>query len=267
MKKFIQTILLFLLSTSVYANIATSRSMVIESGIWEGIDREYQGYKILELASDGEHRLWRTNIAGDFQTIHYLPFSHDDIDCENNQCQISIADPRRGSVIRLVITPSYTGGPLTVLEKDTDDEATVATTYELRKKEGQSTYRDFWDRHRTRLQNIKSTEKIGLSGFWVGTLAMDNEVNLMALDMPYQSRSQFIRYLSFGKTPLTNETTFESSDIEKIGDAMFIKTSHKTFANQILIHRSSENTLVGHIYSYHKGNLLQTGEFRAKRID
>jgi len=245
--------------------VIQAKTLSLAPSLWEGVSEEYGEYNLLEIKNNGQHSLHRIFLRGGLR-IKQLPFSNKDIKCERDLCHISIDEPNEGIVFQLRLSKKFSDGPFLVLETAIGDneKVIISKSYELKEKKGQSTVRDFLDRFKTRLQNLQYEDNQELSGLWLGTLNMDGNIDMLVLNKSDQSKFQLIRFVN--GTGYTNETTFEYKDIQNLGDALLIETSHKTFANKLLLHRRGKTRIDGHFYSYHNGQALQTGAFSLTKL-
>lgn len=251
-----------LLSTSqlAHANPLFSKPILLE-----GIYDQYGYYNLLDIKEDGQHALYKVYLRGNLG-VKRFPFSDDDIICQSNQCQINFDLPNEEATGQLILSPVFSDGPLLVHETaiDKDHNVILSASYQLKPKKGQSTPRDFIQRFKSRFQSLPDSDNKELAGLWLGTLNMEGQVDMLALEISEESKSHFIRYIN--GAGYTNETSFDFQDIQPFGDALFITTSHKTFANKILLHKVGKKSLSGYFYAYHKGVALQIGTFKLTKL-
>mgnify|MGYP000386234855 FL=1 len=120
-------------------------------------------------------------------------------------------------------------------------------------------------RYGTTIQALDKYTQKGLYGFWVGTYNDGTQKQMVVLNAQPNQRSEFVFMLN-GGSDATIETYFKDSDIATSNTFTRISTSHKTFANQIILHQQNKNIISGHMYSYHKGQVLQTATFELYRV-
>jgi len=63
-----------------------------------------------------------------------------------------------------------------------------------------------------------------------------------------------------------NQTLFNNNNVSFVDDVTQISTTHATFANQIILHQLTANMLQGHLYSYHKGQALESADLKLYRV-
>lgn len=91
-----------------------------------------------------------------------------------------------------------------------------------------------------------------------------DKLQLVILDVQQDKKSEFV--LMLNGVSGTNETYFNEEDILVDQNIITISTSYKTFANQIILYRVSNNMLYGYLYSYHKGQVLEPTSFQLIRV-
>lgn len=237
-------------------------------GLWEGINRDYTSYQLLEINPKPPHRLISLSIANGFKHAVTYNFGDDDIACSTSECTIDTVHPQRPDEhVRLVMTPYLKNG-LTVLEisRDAAGSPIYSSSYRLEQQKDQSTVRRFLQQHLSQLQSLKPAPKEDISGFWLGILTMsyEDKPELLKIELHRDQTSTFTRYIN-GEN-YTNETTFEPKQMVPKEAGYFIQTTHPHFANQLVIHRIQSDTLSGYMYSIQNGQLQQTGSFRLTRL-
>ena len=97
-----------LLSADVLAS-NNDAPLKLEAGFWEGISDDFI-YNVLELGSNGKHRLHRTSITSAFRRAQSHEFSDQGISCTQSECIAEFNnqyDPQ--STYRLILTPTPVG--------------------------------------------------------------------------------------------------------------------------------------------------------------
>ncbi|TDF39166.1 hypothetical protein EYS14_06470 [Alteromonadaceae bacterium M269] len=251
-------------ATDSLAATGENKHLELGYGMWEGIS-DY-GYYLLVLSESGEHKLYNGHLASAFRKGQSHSFSNENISCGMSECTLEIKnnnDPN--SSIRMIATP-HLEDSLNVLEinVDNNNRAVLTQTYQLDKKTGKSTIREFVEKYKDRAISRVDEEREGLSGLWVGTIRIRERTQLVALDVRHNDKSEFVLFVN--GSSITNETYFDESDISVTGNEIVISTSHATFANKLILHQTTCSTLSGHMYSYHKGYPIEPSDFRLHRV-
>lgn len=257
--------LAFFINTALAENADNFR---IESGLWEGISDAYGAdYHLLQMNDDGNHKLFIANIASAFRYIKVLSFTNKDIQCTPSECILSVINPAdKETNLRIVMT-QYLDRSLRVLQMSIDDQNKVilSSTYQLDKKSGESTIREFVDAYKDRIVNLENKYPEELFGIWIGIANIRDKKQLVVLDYKFDSQSEFSLLLN-GKSEITR-AFFNKSDVLFDDGLTQISTNHATFANQIILHKLTKGMLQGHAYSYHKGQALDSFDFRLYRVE
>ena len=124
--------------------------------------------------------------------------------------------------------------------------------------------REFIEKFKYRISSLDENSNDDLTGFWVGVLDIRDKLQLVILDVQQDKKSEFV--LMLNGVSGTNETYFNEEDILVDQNIITISTSYKTFANQIILYRVSNNMLYGYLYSYHKGQVLEPTSFQLIRV-
>lgn len=266
----VNLLLLLLLGLFVVNASATeteNKLFALETGIWEGIsDSMGTEYLMLVLAKDGKHRLLRGNLSSVFRNTRQFMFTDENIICSESECVVSMDNPyEEGYQLRLLLTTNLPH-IYNVLEisRDGDKTPILSRTYQLEKQENRPTVSRFVARYRARINSLASASHDGIEGFWLGVATFENRKNLIALDVSNSNKSEFVFFRNGSNIIL--ETNFNISDVEQREEVYEISTSHKTFANKIIIHQLSDNLLWGNFYSYHKGQALENTAIQLHRI-
>ncbi len=250
-----------LLTYTVFAN--EIKNLELKPGLWEGI-RQIDGvYKLIEINSNGQHRMFNLNIRSAFKKRQFRTFDNDDIDCTTSECVITITHPNN-DISRHIISP-YIENSFKVLEVATNQlgKPVFSQTYQLDKQEKQSTVREFMQMYKKQIESLRSTDEDGINGFWLGILVINEKPELLAVEIHPNSTSHFVRFVN-GQS-FVNSTSFEPEDIEEIDDVIRIKTKHLTFANKLILHKG-KGMLRGYMYSTHKGVTIEKGTFQLTRV-
>lgn len=268
MRRFLRNAILCIafLTNTAFAESPPSLSLV--SGLWEGIsETNGTNYYLLQLNDSGEHKLFVANLASAFRYVKQMPFDNDNINCTSSECILSIPYPSEQNInLRLIVTPNSTGS-YKVLEMHLDDQnkPILAATYQLDKKNGKSTVREFTERYRERLATLDEKTSEELFGLWIGVADIRGKKQLIVLDYKSDEQSEFV--LMINGSPLVNKTHFNKNNVSLVDSVTQISTTHATFANQIILHQLTTNMLQGHLYSYHKGQALGPADFRLYRVE
>ncbi|MUH72706.1 hypothetical protein [Psychrosphaera haliotis] len=246
---------------------ATTKPIKLEAGIWEGIsDQVGMNYNILDVNEDGQHAFYIANMASAMRYIKRIPFTDNNITCTSAECTLSLNDPRvTNEKYKIIISPHITSSFKVLSIISVDEKPTLTQTYQLDKIEGNSTTREFMKRYGATIQALDKYTQKSLYGFWVGTYNDGTQKKMVVLNAQPGQRSEFVVMLN-GYSGATNETYFKDSDITTSDTITRISTSHKTFANQIIMHQQNNNMITGHMYSYYKGQVLQTASFQLYRV-
>lgn len=250
-------------SMSTFAQQA--EPLQLKEGLFEGISESVFSYKLIEFNSNGKHRLFSFNITSAFEKAKFRPFTENDINCDISECIINIANQHNANEnTRLIITP-FLYDSFKVIEISTNryGQPIYTETYQLDKQNNQSTVREFIHMYKARMESLKSINRSEFYGFWIGVLNIDEKPELLTFEAHPENTSHFVRFIN--GSSITNRTSFMPADVTKAGDILKIETSHATFANKLLIHKS-DSVLEGYMYSAHKGTTLQKGMFRLYRI-
>lgn len=254
----------FLINTAFAENNPNLR---LGSGLWEGISETHgASYYLLHLNDNGEHKLFITNIANAFRRVKQMPFTNNDINCTSSECILSIPNPsEKDSKLRLIVTPKLNDS-FNILEMNLDDQnkPILSATYQLDKKNGKSTVREFIERYRKRLIALDEKDSSELFGLWIGVADIRGKKQLVVLDHKLDGLSEFV--LMINGTSWVNKTHFNKSDVSLVDGVTRISTTNATFANQIILHQLTEDMLQGHLYSYHKGQVLEPADFKLIRV-
>ena len=260
-----------LISLVFFINTALAESannFRIESGLWEGIsDAHGADYYLLQINDDGDHKLIIGNIASAFRYTQLLSFDNNNIKCTPSECILSVINPAdKDTNLRLVISP-YLDSSLRVLQMSIDDKNKVilSSTYQLDKKSGKSTIREFVDAYRERIVNLENKYPGELFGIWIGIANIRDKKQLVILDYNFDSQSEFA-LMSNGKSGVVR-TFFNKSDVLFDDGLAQISTSHATFANKIILHKLTKGMLQGHAYSYYEGQAIESFDFTLYRVE
>lgn len=264
---------LLLLSITVFFlhcgfSAAKSNPFELETGLWEGIsDQSGHNYYLLQVnKEEGKHELFIANVASAFQYIKKLPFSNSDISCRSFECTISINNPYDANVnIQMIIVPDSPDS-LKILEISVDNEGLpiISRSYQLDKNNGKSTVREFIEHYRERIDSLNQNSNNDLYGFWIGVSEIRDKKQLVVMDVKDNEKSEFVLMINGNAT--TNDTYFYKNDISVFEGKTKIRTHHKTFANQIILHHMTKNMLYGHMYSYNNGVALESAAFKLFRV-
>ena len=254
----------FLINTAFAEN---TPNLPLGSGLWEGIsETNGANYYLLQLNDNGEHKLFITDLASAFRRVKQMPFANNDINCTSSECILSIPNPsQQNSNLRLIVTPNLNDS-FNVLEMHIDDKNNpiLSATYQLDKKNGKSTVREFIERYRERLIALDEKGSSELFGVWIGVADIRGKKQLVVLDHKLDGLSEFV--LMINGTSMINKTHFNKSNVSLVDGVTRISTTNATFANQIILHQLTEDMLQGHLYSYHKGRVLEPADFKLFRI-
>jgi len=261
---FVSLMCFALLSPSV---LADEKPIKLTTGLWEGIsDQVGMNYNILDVKDNGQHAFYIANMASAMRYIKRIPFTDSDITCTSAECTLSLNDPRKtNEKYKIIISPHLTNSFKVLSIISVDEKPTLTETYQLDKKEGNSTTREFMKRYGPTIQALEKYTQKGLYGFWVGTYNDGTQKQMVVLNAQPNQRSEFV-FMPNGGSNATIETYFKDSDITTSNTFTRISTSHKTFANQIILHQQNKNIISGHMYSYHKGQVLQSATFELYRV-
>ena len=248
--------------------VAETKPIKLEAGLWEGVsDQAGMNYNILDLNEDGQHAFYIANMASAMRYIKRIPFTDNDITCTSAECTLSLNDPRvTNEKYKIIISPHLTNSFKVLSIISVDEKPTLTKTYQLDKAQGSSTSREFIKRYGATIESLDKYKNEGLYGFWVGTYNDGTQKQMVVLNAQPGQRSEFVVMLN-GYSGVTNETYFKDSDITTSDTITRISTSHITFANQIILHQQNKNMIAGYMYSYHKGQVLQTATFQLYRVE
>jgi hypothetical protein len=267
MKWFLSSAILsiaFLINTAFAEN---TPGLTLGSGLWEGIsETNGTNYYLLQLNDNGEHKLFIANLASAFRYVKQMPFDNNDINCTPSECIISVPYPsEQNTNLRLIVTPNSSDS-FKVLEMYIDDQnkPRLAATYQLDKKNGKSTVREFIERYRERLIALEEKFSNELYGVWIGVADIRGKKQLVVLNYKLDEQSEFV--LMINGSDLINKTHFNKSNVSLVDGVTQISTTHTTFANQIILHQLATSMLQGHLYSYHKGQALEPADFKLYRV-
>lgn len=233
-------------------------------GLWEGID-QYQ-YKLLEINADGQHKLFKLNIASGFSKGTRLLFTDNDIKCNETECAITILKANQNNDIdRLLITP-YLDTSFNVLEINADPlgKPVLTSTYQLDKQNNQSTPREFIQKYKKRIKALTAINNGDIYGFWIGVLMLDKKPELISLEIHPDKTSYFVRFINGGHSEI--KASFEPEKMTILDSTIHVETNQLTFANKLIIHQLNKGMLSGYMYSVYKGHALENGQFSLFRL-
>ncbi|WP_210561104.1 hypothetical protein [Psychrosphaera aestuarii] len=272
--KYIFLSLMFMALLSPWV-LAEQKPLKLETGLWEGIsDSVGLDYHLLQINEGGEHAFFTANFSSAFRDGKRIPFTNNDIVCTQSECTVTVTSPKNNKrALRFIIVPALGNtDSLHVLETAFSYEKPVLSqSYQLEKKNGPSTVREFINLYSNTLKLMQSErpDYDGINGFWIGVADYHNKKQLIALNVQPGESSEFV-YFANG-SDVVIKSTFNSDDIilnsDKDNPFITIKTSHPTFANQIVLHQQNKNMISGHWYSYHKGQALETASFQLYRVE
>jgi len=268
MLKLIATASLLLMQTLMNTALAeTTPSLSLGSGLWEGIsETNGTNYYALQLDDSGEHKLFIANLASAFRYVKQLSFDDNDINCTSSECILSIPYPsEQNTNLRLIVAPDQSDS-FKVLEMYIDDQnkPILTATYQLDKKNGKSTVREFVERYSERIMALDDEFSNELIGVWIGVADIRGGKQLVVLDYKLDGKSEFV--LMINGSDAVNQTLFNNNNVSFVDDVTQISTTHATFANQIILHQLTANMLQGHLYSYHKGQALESADLKLYRV-
>ena len=255
--------------------LAEQKPLKLEAGLWEGIsDSVSLDYHLLQINEDGEHTFFTANFYSAFRDGKRIPFTNKDIVCTQSECTVTVTAPNDNKrALRFIIVPSLGNtDSLHVLETALSSEKPVLTqSYQLEKKNGPSTVREFMNLYHNTLKLMQNErpDYDGINGFWIGVTDYHNKKQLIALNVQPNEASEFV-YFANG-SDVVIKLPFNSDDIilnsDKDNPFITIKTSHPTFATQIVLHQQYKNMISGHWYSYHKGQARETASFQLYKVE
>lgn len=245
---------------------AAPSAMQLPTGLWEGIQPDDSSYQLLEINSKPPHRLISLRIADGFRHAFSYTFDDTHVACTDTECAISLVDPRRPDAQQRLIIAARLQGSLNVMQMhvSASGQAKMATSYSMDRQGSQSTVKRFLQQHQTRLKALTPANSNDISGFWLGIVTINNKPELLQLEFSTTGQSTLTYYPN--GMQITNQTQFSPNQIEAKNGSLFIKTSHPTFASELIVHNSNNNLLSGYLYSVHKTQVLQAGSFVLYRI-
>lgn len=246
---------------------AKNKNMQMNAGLWEGINETNWEFKLLEITSGNEHRLWEAPIHNAFNRITYETFSNKDIQCEETHCSILIKVRGEKNQFKKLLVTKTINEQLTIIEIDgnSDNSRILADNYVLSFQKTKSTVRKFIDMYRDRVEELFFQKENGLYGFWIGIMKSDFEVKLISLEAYPDRESVFTKF-----TPgysFTSQTSFEPVNVEHGKDLIKIETNDDILVRQVHLTLGSNGQLRGAILGQLRNELRINGEITLKRVD
>jgi len=236
----------------------------LQAGLWEAVS-DYE-YKLLEISDKGQHRLIMLNIVSGFEHGNVHLFTDESIACSSTECIVAnVKKARSNESIRLMLTP-YLDSSYKAVEVVANEEGQpiIAYTYQLDRQDNKSTVRRFIESHKHKMNEAESNSGTGLLGLWIGTVRVENNLDLAVLNVTTDGKSHFSRFIN--GTDLVNTVFFESKTLDLSLPFLTLDTEHPTFANKIMIHKLSSSMISGYMYSIYKQQLIQGGTFTLFRL-
>ncbi len=241
-------------------------TMQLPTGLWEGIRQDDSSYQLLEINSKPPHRLISVRIAQGFRHASSYVFDDTQIVCTATECVINLADPRQPDTQQRLIIAPVLQDSLNVMQMNlnTTGQSQMAVSYQLDRQQSQSIVKRFLQQQQARLKALKPANGEDLSGFWLGIVTFNNKPELLQLELSTTEQSTLTYYPN--GMQITNQTQFAPNQIEAKNGSLFIKTSHPTFASELILHGNSNNLLHGYLFSVQKNQVLQTGSLMLYRL-
>lgn len=266
MHKTLFIVFLSLLSANVLAS-NNDAPLKLEAGFWEGISDDFI-YNVLELGNNGKHRFHRTSIASAFRRTQSHVFSDQDVSCTHSECIAEFDNQYDSqSTYKLILTPTPVGSyKVLQIAVANDKSAILSRSYDLKRQTTTSAVKLLLNRYEKRIRSELEKPSSEIYGLWLGTVNIRGATQLAALNINAQGKSEFVLFIN--SLGLTNETyfDFDQTSVGK-GQPIHIATSHPTFANQMILHKQSSSSIVGHLYSYNEQYLLETADFTLYKIE